>query len=163
MPRQTVHPVAAVAAAVSLIIPLTGCAIHGLSFIQDDRLTIVHPHENAEISLPMTLEWTTRDYEGYYAVFFDRAPMRPGQSLRSLVPEDDPCRAQPACPTAQWLADRHIYVTDRPSLQVDVLPNRRENRRSKNRHEVVIVLLDASGRRIGESAFTHEFIVDRDH
>src|SRR5262249_9672715 len=152
MPRRSIHPVAVVTAlVVGVIIPLSGCAVHGLSFVQDDRLNIVRPQENAEITLPLNLEWATRHYEGYYAVFFDRAPRRQGQSLRSLVPEDDPCRAQPACPTAQWLADRQIYVTDRPSLQVETLPERRENNRSKDRHEVVIVLLDASGRRIGES------------
>ena len=138
-----------------------GCSTSSLSFVQDDRVRIVAPGENTEIALPLRVEWTARDFDGYFAVFFDRSPMKPGQHLQSLVPDDDPCRRQEVCPDAAWLAERHIYVTDRTVLDVPQLPDRRANNRSKDRHDVVIVLLDRTGRRVGESVFTNEFIVER--
>lgn len=145
-----------------LVATMSGCATNGLSFVQDDRISIVSPADNAELTLPLQVEWKARDFDGFYAVFFDRSPMRPGQSLQSLVPDNDPCRTQDACPDAAWLAERHIFVTETTLLQVPQLPDRRENNRSKDRHEIVIVLLDASGTRIGESVFTNEFIIERE-
>lgn len=114
--------------------------------------------------LPFTLDWTARDFNGDFAIFFDRSPMRPGQTLRALVPEDDECRTEPGCPDAAWLADHfmYVYVTSDTSLEVDRLPDGRVNDRDKDRHDVTIVLLDDAGRRVGESAFTTEFIVERE-
>lgn len=138
------------------------CAVNGLSFVADTRVAIVQPVENAEVSLPFTVEWTAEDIDDTYAVFFDRSPMRPNQSLLSLVPEGDPCRAERDCPTADWLAGRNIYVTSDTSIEIETLPDLRNNNRSKDRHEVAIVLLNADGRRVGELAVTREFIVERD-
>ena len=45
---------------------------------------------------------------------------------------------------------------------IDALPDRRANNRAKDRHDLTIVLLDGDGRRSGESAFTKEFIVERE-
>jgi hypothetical protein len=147
---------------VVLAVAMSGCSVSGLSFVQDKRVSIVHPKNSEETTLPLKLEWTAKDFDGYYAVFFDRSPMKPGQNLQSLVPDNDPCRTQDVCPDAAWLADRHIYVTDRTSLEIPQLPDRRDNNRSKDRHEFVIVLLDASGTRVGESVFTNEFIIERE-
>lgn len=140
----------------------SGCAVRGLSFVADTRLEIVGPEENEEVSLPFSVDWTVDDYEGSFAVFFDRSPMRPGRDLRSLVPEGDACRAEPGCPDAAWLADRNIYVTDANRVVIERLPERRDNNRAQDRHDVTIVLLDSHGRRSGESAFTKEFIVKRE-
>jgi hypothetical protein len=140
---------------------MSGCAASGLSFKQDHRVSIVTPRDNAEMSLPLHVSWKARDFDGYFGVFFDRSPMKPGQSLDALVPKSDPCRTRASCPDAAWLAERHIYVTQGTDLQVPQLPDRRENNRSKDRHEIVIVLLDAKGRRVGESVFTDEFIIER--
>ena len=151
-----------VASGMLVAVSLSGCAINGLSFQQDKRISIIQPADNAEMPLPLEVTWTAQDFDGYYAVFFDRSPMKPGQNLQSLVPENDPCRAREVCPDAAWLADRNIYVTDATTLQVAQLPDRRDNNRSKDRHEMVIVLLDPTGARIGESAFTNEFIIERE-
>lgn len=138
------------------------CAVSGLSFVADTRVDIVQPVENAEVSLPFTIEWTAEDVDGTFAVFFDRSPMRPNQSLQSLVPEGDPCRAEADCPDADWLAGRNVYVTRNTSMEIERLPDLRNNNRTKDRHEVAIVLLDEDGRRSGEFAVTREFIVERD-
>jgi hypothetical protein len=141
----------------------SGCSVNGLSFVQDDRVEILSPGMNERVELPLAVKWTAEDYDGDYAVFLDRSPMKPGQSLLSLVSESDPCRAEPGCPDAQWLADHQVYVTNTTTtLHIEQLADRRESNRSEDRHEVVIVLLDASGRRVGESAFTNEFIIDRE-
>ncbi|MBW3667900.1 MAG: hypothetical protein KY443_01690 [Actinobacteria bacterium] len=148
-------------AVAAVLVVSSACTTKGLSFVQDDRIDILNPTENATVGLPFELEWRARDFDGYYAVFFDRSPMKPGKSLLSLVARNDPCRAEDDCPDAEWLAARHVYVTDRTSLRVELLPELRDNNRSKDRHQVTIVLLDETGHRIGESAFTNEFIIDR--
>lgn len=140
---------------------LPACAVRGLSFVTDDRLKIVDPKQNATVSLPFEVTWTVKNYDGLFAVFFDRSPIRPNQTLRSLVPSDDPCRSESSCPDADWLADRNVYVTDGTGVVVDRLPDRRDSDRSKDRHDMTIVLLDENGQRTGESAFTKEFIVER--
>lgn len=140
----------------------SACAVSGLSFVQDTRLKILTPRDNETVSVPFTVSWTVEDFAGSFVVIFDRSPMRPNQDLRSLVPEGDPCRAEPDCPDASWLADRDIYVTDANSVSIERLPDRRDNDRSKDRHDLTIVFLDEQGRRSGEAAFTSEFIVERE-
>ena len=154
------HRLAALVIAVALL--ASGCAVRGLAFVADTRLEIVSPKDNETVTLPFTVTWTMDDYDGRFLVFFDRSPMRPGQNLRSLVPEGDACRTERRCPDAEWLADRNIYVADGNRVVIETLPDRRENNRSKDRHDVTIVLLDDDDRRSGETAFTKEFIVERE-
>lgn len=142
---------------------IQSCAMQGLSFVQDDRVEILKPEPNATVRLPLEVHWDANDHDGYFAVFFDRTPMRPGQSLRSIVPENDPCRADRRCPDADWLADRNVYVTAGTTLVVERLPDLRDTDRAKDRHDLTIVLLGADGRRAGESAFGTEFIVEREN
>ena len=137
---------------------LSGCAASGLSFRQDERISIRAPGNGESVSLPLEVSWNARDYDGYFAVFIDGTPMRPNQGLLALVPEDDPCRARSVCPDADWLADRRIYVTKETSLVIPTLPERGGN----DRHDLTIVLLDEDGTRNGESAFVREFVVERD-
>jgi hypothetical protein len=139
-----------------------GCSVHGLSFVQDDRVVITEPAGGATISLPFDLEWSSEGFDGSYAVFFDRPPMRPDRTLLSLVPTQDACRTDPACPTVEWLSIRQVYVTHQTALHVEQLPELRASNRAADRHEVTIVLLDEEGRRMGEAAFTRDFIVDRE-
>lgn len=139
-----------------------GCAVDGLAFVQDDRVRIVEPAESADVVLPLRVEWTAAGVDGSFAVFFDRSPMRPGQSLRSLVPANDTCLLEPACPDENWLADHGVYVTTEPALVVEDIPDRRTTSRGADRHDLTIVYLDDAGRRVGESAFYREFFVERD-
>jgi hypothetical protein len=137
---------------------LSSCAASGLSFRQDDRVSIKAPPDTEGVTLPLQIEWEAKGYDGYFAVFLDGTPMRPNQGLLALVPEDDPCRARPACPDAKWLAERRIFVTKETSLVIATVPERR----GTDRHDLTIVLLDEDGTRNGESAFVREFVVERD-
>lgn len=151
----------AVATALATLL-VSGCAVQGLSFVQDTRVQVIAPRPNETVRLPFAVRWSAADVDGSFAVFFSRSPIRPGQTLRSLVPENDPCRREPRCPDAAWLADRDVYIVDGTSLRVERLPDRRNTNRASDRHDVTIVLLDSEGRRVGESAFTREFIVHRE-
>lgn len=139
----------------------SSCAVNGLSFTEDDRVSISHPKAGETVTLPFELAWSAKGVNQRFAVFFNSAPMRPGRDLRSLVSEQDPCRNDPACPTPQWLEGRSVFVTSEPRLRVAALPDRRSNNRSRDRHEASIVLVDEAGRRVGESSFVTEFVVER--
>jgi len=150
-----------VALVLLLALVTPACAVNGLSFFQDYQLDIIQPDENAEVSLPLTVRWEADKRDGYFAVFLDRSPLRPGKPLLSLVPSDDPCLKQEVCPDSAWLAEHNVYVTDKNEIAVELLVDKRENNRSKDRHDMTIVLLDPTGRRVGETVFYREFIVER--
>lgn len=152
---------AATAFVVALSIVLSGCALNGLAFVTDDRISFRTPKESSKVKLPFTIAWDAEEYEGSYAVFLDHSPMRPGEDLLSLVPDDDPCRDKPVCPDTEWLNERYIFLTDERRLEIAQLRDRRSSSRASDRHQVTIVLIDGSGKRSGESAFIREFIVDR--
>lgn len=151
----------ALAALVSIVAPtLSGCGSTPLT--ADTRLTITSPAENAEVRLPFRVSWRAEGIEAArVAVIFDRSPMAPGRPLLSLVGQHDPCRMQPECPDERWLSNNHVHVTDGAEVQVDVLPDRRRGR-TRDGHRLTIVLLDEHGRRVGESAFIRNFVVERD-
>ena len=137
------------------------CATEGLSFVRDDRVEIEAPDENATVRLPVEVQWTAKDFDGRFAVFVDRAPMRPNKTLLSIVPENDTCRQDDTCLTEQWLTEHFVYVTEGTSVTIDRVPARR-HQRDRERYELTIALLDGEGKRMGESAFTTEFFVERE-
>lgn len=156
----------AVTGLTSLVI--SSCAINGLSFVQDNRLSIRSPASLSTVTLPFTLSWTMKDFttgtntiEGgndYFAVFIDHQPMPPGAGLRSVA--DDACRATPGCPDLTWLQQHYIFLTTGTSLTIDALPrllpvNSRKG--TKEDHQIDIVLMSGKNRRLGESAWDVEF------
>lgn len=149
-------------AATFLLAALSGCAVDGLTFVKDDRVRIQHPGDGDSVTLPFDLTWTVTDFDGSFAVFFDRPPMRPGRDLLSLVDDTDPCRALPGCPTTSWLNERDIYITDGLSTRVERLRDNSRSDHAKDRHLASIVLLDDQGRRVGESVYIVEFFVERE-
>ena len=144
-----------------VVITLPGCAFDGLNFVQDDRVSITAPRDRAEVELPITIRWTARDFDGTYAVFVDRAPVPPGETLTWLAEEDEVCEETPGCPNEVWFRDRDVYATTTTELTLDDLPDLTDDDR-RDFHEATVVLLDRGGRRVGEAAFTVEFQVARD-
>jgi hypothetical protein len=140
---------------------LPACSTHGLLFMKAERIDIVQPRENSLQRLPLHLAWTAEGVRGRFVLFFDSSPMARGRSLLSLVPKHDLCRASADCPNPKWLSDNHIYVTDTPTLDVETLPDARRNKGAPDEHRVTIVMIDESGRRIDESAYSRYFVVDR--
>ena len=128
-----------VAAAVAVCIVSTSCGPAGLDFRQDHRLAMVSPQDFSSVRLPLTVHWRFSQALGQpggaaaFGVFVDAAPIGPGDSVRSL---DRAGRAT-------------LTVTTRTALPLSGLDT---TGGSSTEHDVTVVLLDASGRRLGEAA-----------
>lgn len=136
-----------------------GCATRGLAFRVDDRIDIVAPDDNDEVTLPVTLEWTARDYDGRFGVFVDRSAPPPGKPLSWIARGDDECENTPGCPDEAYFAQRGAYATDGHSLVIERVLNQRQDGRRCSTHEATVVLLDEDDRRRGESAWAVTFRV----
>jgi len=145
---------------------LTGCGLVAtdVDLVQDQRVAFDAPEKGADVRLPVTVSWHAHDVDGRtFAVFVDRSPVRPGDSLRKLAEDehDDACLARPGCPGAGWLRNRGVYLTDADALTLRTLPDTRDTGRgARDAHEVTVVLM-RDGRRDGEGAWTRRFYVDR--
>lgn len=139
---------------------VAGCSLSHLQFSQVSGFRFVSPGDSRVVHLPYTIRWTSPAPNDRFLVLFDRTPMGPGQTLLSLVPDSDPCREQSACPTASWLADKYMYLTDRPELLVTSLPDYRSSDHVRDKHVVTIIRIGGD-KRIGESGLTEAFFVDR--
>lgn len=139
----------------------TSCAVDGLSFREDYRFSWVHPSSGEQVTVPFELDWEMDGYDGLFAVFVDGSPMRPRQTLLDIVPDEDPCRSQPACPDEAWLADEDIFVTEETSVVIDDVRDGSGERSDRDPKVITIVLLDDDGTRTNESAFVREITIDR--
>jgi hypothetical protein len=160
-----------------LALVLGGCSFQGLNFVQDDRVSITSPEDRAKVELPFELSWEARDFEitgqdggqrkdaGYFGVFVDRSPPRPGETVDVLLEDelkgDAACRRDPNCPDAAYMAGLGIHTTDETRLTIERLEDLYPHSDRREIHVATIVLLDGKGRRIGESAFLVEFEVTR--
>lgn len=153
----------------------SACVPEGLAFRTDTRLEITSPEDRAEVTLPLTVSWTVRDFEivkagqsdssgdaGYFGVFVDSAPQPPGEPVSWVARDDPSCRAADGCPDKEYLALRGIYRTTDTSITLAQLPQPVGEPATRERHTITVVLLDPDGRRIGESAFAVDVTVDRD-
>ena len=154
------------ALAAAALLVLSGCSADGLAFRRDDRVRILSPARRSTVRLPIVIRWRGEEGEQgrRFGVFVDQAPMAAGKDLRSVARRDKECRSQPGCPDERWFRVRNIYATTATSLRLETLPDTRPRERKdvKERHEVVVVLLDRANRRIGESGHTVEFFVTRE-
>jgi hypothetical protein len=151
---------------------LSACVPEGLAFVRDDRLEIVSPSARSTVTTPVTIRWEVHDFQitgetgdaaddaGYFAVFVDRAPIPPGESLEWLARDDRRCLATKGCPDRTYFADRHVYSTTDTEIRLRNLPEL-DAYQGHESHEVTIVLLDGRGRRIGEGAWYVDFFYDR--
>ena len=134
-----------------------GCG-DGLQFAKDERLTIVAPKNLATVDVPVHLRWTSTIAPANgdrYAVFVDHLPVHPGQNLRSMA--DASCASVRSCVDEAWLNRHFVYVTQRPSLDLEYLPILDPAKGEPEMHRVTIVLVDADWRRVNESAWRVSF------
>jgi hypothetical protein len=103
----------------------------------------------------------SRDDAGYFAVFFDSSPVPPGKTLGHVAKDDFVCQNTEGCPDDVYFADRGIYETTETSLTVKRLPDL-DAFEGHETHEVTVILLDGTGRRIGEHAWFTQFLYDRE-
>jgi hypothetical protein len=159
---------------VSLLAPAllaSACVSSNLSFRVDKRLHITSPKNRSEDSLPVHLAWTIRDFAvksseggsgGSFAVFVDRSPVPPGKPLSWLGRNDSECRSKPTCPDAAYLAQLGVYETTDTSLVLKAIQDDDPTSTDKtSRHDATIILLDDSGKRIGEIAYNVTFDLKR--
>jgi hypothetical protein len=122
------------------------CGPAGLDFRQDHRLSIVAPEGVPTVHLPLAVRWRflgslgAADGPDGFAVFIDRAPMAPGESLTSLDRDER----------------RAVTVTRATDTTVSNIDTATAGR---SEHQVTVVLLDKSQRRIGETSVAVHFYV----
>jgi len=143
---------------------VAGCAVHGLAFRADKRVTIVAPRDQQTVHLPFQLTWTSQIPSSSsieYAVFVDSHPMGPDQTIEDWIPSTDSCHHTPGCPNRQWLEQRFVFITTQHHVDLSLLPTLSTGGKdAQSTHNVTIVLLDKkTGRRLGESAFLTTFVV----
>ena len=146
--QLSVRHVTFLALAGLLALPLAGCEQY--LFQQSNRIQVVTPQNFSTVREPLTIRWQVQNFvtprDGTFAVFVDRDPMPPGESLDDFAPHDRD----------------GIHVLNATSLHIDVLPQQvGVDPAEQNHHDVTVVLLDGSGHRIGEYAGFTEFTVAR--
>jgi hypothetical protein len=143
-----------------------GCGLQGLSFRADDRLRFVHPKSEATVNQPITIAWRMSGFHiapfgsvppsdgaGYFAIFVDQAPIRPGQTMRSVVSGDSSCTSGSSCTNATNLAEHEVFTTTHTSMTFPEITTVSSGNKSVQLHTFIIVLMNTAGHRIGESAW----------
>jgi hypothetical protein len=159
------------------VMTAAGCAVFHpgtLNFRVDDRLHFVSPADRSTVTAPVRLHWTMRDFAvrrpgsappssaaGYFAVFVDRAPIKPGQTLKAVASGDPLCQQRQGCPDRAYLALHQVYTTDRSSITVPEVHALSTSNSDVQTHTFTVVLLDTAGRRIGESAWQTDLRIPR--
>jgi hypothetical protein len=137
-----------------------------LNFRTDKRLTFIAPPARALVRTPLHVAWRMEGFRvarpgsappsensGYFAVFVDRAPIRPRGTMRDIAHNDLECLRRPDCPDASYLAGRGIYQTTDSQLTIEQIPPIAGDTERIQFHTITVVLMDTSGHRIGESAW----------
>lgn len=161
------------AGAVATLSVTSGCGdIANMAFVQDERVKFVQPADRSTATIPVKLRWQVNGFQitghdgrrepgaGSFALFIDQPPMPPGETFEWLARDDHSCSGD-QCAKKQYLSERSVYVTEKTEVTLNQLPDI-DDVGGKERHEAVLVLLDGSGHRIGESAFYVRFIFDRE-
>ena len=161
--------------AVMVFVLMAGCTLD-VSFVDDERVTVLAPADRSTLPQPVEVAWSVTGFEvtgpapvdtdesGYFAVFVDRNPVRPGKLLSSIGDDDPSCRRSPDCPDEAYLNSKGVFTTTEAALVLPPLVDTRPRERpeTKDWHEVTIVPVSGVGRRIGESAASVRFVVDRE-
>jgi hypothetical protein len=125
------------------LVTATSCG-QDQAFRIDERVRVTAPEDRAEVRLPVTVRWDAEGIENpSFGVFVDRAPVRPGKVV-----------------AAGATASGAVYKTEATEVVIPELEAGEKGKRE--RHTATIVLLDPSGRRVGESAWDVVFEVRRD-
>lgn len=114
------------------------------------------------MAAPVRVTWESRllpQSASGYAVFVDKAPIHPRQSLRAVAKGDESCLHTRGCPDAAYLRAHDVFLTTATTVTIPyfaTLPGaERHDRRPI--HEVTVVLVDRSGYRVGEYAYSVQF------
>lgn len=139
-----------------------GCTTTGLAFRRDDRLQLHDFPDRSHITVPHRIHWTfagtlasqstgAPGVAAAFGVLIDWTPPPPGRSLESLLSSDPACRGPLGCPDG-YLAQNRIYVTTATTFDIVDVPTGSVRTEQRTFHELTIVLVDAEGRRVGETS-----------
>jgi hypothetical protein len=161
--------VARAAAALLAMVAVSGCGLmhlQDLNFRTDNRLHFLSPEPRATTKQPVTVTWRMDDFRvaaqgseppsrdaGYFAVFVDATPIKPGHTMDDVAKGDPFCQRSPTCPDKKYLADHRVYTTTNTSIKLPLIPNITGSKEKLQLHSITVVLMDTSGHRIGESAW----------
>lgn len=170
---MTTRLVRTLAMAALAVVGLSACSFQGLAFVQDQRLEFVSPEDRELVELPVTIDWEIEDFEvvepgraeptpgeGYFGVFVDSRPQPPGKPLSWHARDDETCDRDPECPDAEWYRVRGIHTTVESEFTIERMARPSDETR-REIHTITVILLDADGVRIGESAWQMEIEIDR--
>jgi hypothetical protein len=131
-------------AALALAFGCAGC-LEDRSFHVDDDIRFTEPVEGDFAAAPLLVKWTGRPAKTVsWALFLDRAPLRPGQSIDDLEVQER----------------QNLFLTDKQELTLDLVPPRAVAVPSRrDRHRLIVIPLDAKGQRVGEEAASVELTV----
>jgi hypothetical protein len=143
---------------------LGGACAQAPRWTPSDAIAFESPSDLQLVDTPLEIRWRGGDgvrADDRFAVFVDRAPIRPGQNLRAVAGSDESCEQAPGCPDDEYLRVRGVYVTDQESLQLPFVSELSgiDAQGSASVHQVVLILVDGQGDRIGEHAATLSFRV----
>ena len=152
---------------------LTACTTEGLAFKIDDRVRIVDPSYREVVEQPVTLDWEVTDEaladqvggDIQFGLLMDIDPQPPGESLDYFGRNDPTCVNSPSCPDAKYLRDHGIHVTSETEMTFNTLPIAPGvdlEAGQSDVHFATLILLDANGVRVGESAWQITFEIDRE-
>ncbi|HEX3899268.1 MAG TPA: hypothetical protein VHW74_08850 [Mycobacteriales bacterium] len=145
----TRRTLSAAAFAVAAFVGVGGCS--GLEFKQDHRLSFITPASDQLTHLPVTVSWQMKTPGSYhFGVFIDQQAIKVGHNIDSVLPKGTK-------PTHALLAEDNVYETDQDHVTLRIVPDLQYDKASRQRHDITVVLLDADGNRINESAWVREF------
>jgi hypothetical protein len=143
-----------VAAVVLLVSALAGCRTNGLEFGRY-QLRILSPEANSTVTAPLRLTWTAGNLfqpGDSYAVFVDTQPIGPGRNVTDLLPAE--CKVLPDCDKLSYYEQANVWLTNKPSLVLQYLPDSSIAGNGKEYHTITVVILNQAQVRIGEEYAT---------
>src|SRR4051794_2300380 len=156
---------------------VSGCGLTHLQDLQfrvDKRLHFTNPEARTTVHQPVAISWTMSDFTvaaagsapptrdaGYFAVFVDQSPIRPGHTMDDVAKGANYCQQSPSCPGRKYLRDHQVYTTTATSVRFPLIPSLTGDKSRLQMHTFTVVLMDTSGHRIGESAWELDLRIPR--
>lgn len=140
-----------------------------ISFSADHRLSFESPEQEADVELPVRLDWEVEDFPlrggNRFAVFIDEPPVGPKRVVRLQVcTEGEKLPPQAGSMRKVCKDDRkRIFFADDTSLTIDCFEPRFDApKRQRNAHTATVILIDGDDRRVGQAATRVRFHVDEE-
>lgn len=169
--RARVSRAAIVGVSLAALISTASCG--NQQFKADKRIHFTSPKQGGKTERPVTVSWTYHGFDvtgfdgqrnsraGEFALFLDTAPIKAGKRLSKIIKKDAACLGkETTCLDVAALTDHYVYVTTKTAITFDTLPHVAASGKNET-HEVILVLVDGQGYRVGESAWHVTFRVKK--